>query len=293
LVIKGAKLIATDSNPTVITRKGLSPGTRALVAPVEIATDTTAYYVGKPNPLMTRLALLKLNCTPQETAIIGDRIDTDIVAGIEAGITTVLVLSGITSREDLTHWSYRPDYVLEGIRDIVASVDETIYRPAHDYTYGDGVALTTFQKVMILKRVKFFSGITEEVLARVASVFEEVEVFAGQPIIEKGKPNPYFYVIVDGEVRVRSQQQEITTFGRNEAFGEIGILDTGAVASASVTALTNTRLLRLERDMFLTLVRDHAEVAQNTLKILAKRLRSTNVVIDQLASPKELEPGNG
>ena len=77
LVARGAKLIGTDPNPTFITRKGVSPGTGALVAPIEIATGTKAYYVGKPNPLMTRLALTRLDSGPQETAIIGDRIDFD------------------------------------------------------------------------------------------------------------------------------------------------------------------------------------------------------------------------
>jgi NagD protein len=284
LVAKGAKLIGTDSNPTFITRKGLSPGTAALVAPIEMATGTKAYYVGKPNPLMTRLALTKLNCIPQETAIIGDRIDTDIIAGIEADITTVLVLSGITSQEDLTHWGYRPDYVLEGVRDIVPSFEQGAKSLEYEHVYGDGVPLTIFEKVMILKRVRFFSQIAEEVLAQVASALEEVEVEAEETIIERGKPNGYLYVIVDGEVRVHSDQQEITQFGKHEAFGEIGILDAASVASASVTTLKNTRLLRFDQQTFLKLIHDHTEVAKNTLKVLAERLRSTNVIIDHLSS---------
>jgi hypothetical protein len=284
LVAKGAKLIGTDPNPTFITKKGISPGTGALVAPIEIATGTKAYYIGKPNPLMTRLALTKLNCSPQETAIIGDRIDTDIIAGIEADIITVLVLSGITSREDLKHWGYRPDYVLEGVHDIVASLEQGAKSLEHNHIYGDGVALTTFEKVMILKRVRFFSRIAEEVLAQVASVLEEMEVKAEKTIIERGKPNGYLYVIVDGEVRVHSDQQEIAKFGRHEAFGEIGILDAASVASASVTTLKNTRLLRFDQQTFLKLIHDHTEVAKNTLKVLAERLRSTNVIIDHLSS---------
>jgi len=287
LVAKGAKLIGTDPNPTFITKKGISPGTGALVAPIELATGTKAYYVGKPNPLMTRLALKKLNCSPQETAIIGDRIDTDIIAGIEADITTVLVLSGITSREDLKSCSYRPDYILEGVRDIIASLDKSQYTLKQDYAYGNGIALTTFQKVMILKRVNFFSRIAEEVLAKVASVLEEVEVKAGESIIEKGKANTYLYVVVDGEVRVHSEQQDLVKFSNNEAFGEIAILDSGSVASASVTALKNTRLLRFDQQMFLKLIREHTEVAQNTMRVLAERLRSTNIIIDHLSFPRD------
>jgi CRP-like cAMP-binding protein len=152
----------------------------------------------------------------------------------------------------------------------------------HKHSYGDGAKLTIYEKVMILKRVSFFSAITEEVLAQVATMLEDVEVEAGESIIEKGKQNTYLYVIVDGDVRVHSDQKEIATFGNHEAFGELGILDAASVASASVTALSNTRLLRFDQQTFLQLLRDHAEVAQNTLRVLAKRLRSTNRLIDSL-----------
>jgi NagD protein len=285
LVSGGAKLIGTDANPTFITKKGLSPGTGALIAPIEVATGTKAYYVGKPNPLMTHLALTKLGSTPQETVIIGDRIDTDVIAGIEADITTVLVLSGITKRADLAHWGYRADYVFEGVRDIVTSLDQGEKSLlTRDHAYGDGNPLTIFERVMILKHVQFFSQIAEEVLAQVASALEELEVTAEETIIERGKPNGYLYVIVDGEVRVHSDQQEITKFGKHEAFGEIGILDAASVASASVTTLKNTRLLRFDQQTFLKLLHDHTEIAKNTLKVLAARLRSTNLIIDDLGS---------
>ncbi len=286
LVSRGAKLVATDSNPTFITKKGLSPGTGALVAPIELATGTKAYYVGKPNPLMTRLALSKLQSLPGETAIIGDRIDTDIIAGIEADIATVLVLSGVTQREELSRWGYRPDYVLEGVRDIVAGVQsEKICDRYH--SYGDGTPISTYERVMILKRVSFFSAISEEILAQVVTASEDVEFEAGASIIEKGKPNTYLYIIVDGDVRVHSDQQELATFSSHEAFGETGILDTASVASVSVTTLSNSRLLRFDQQTFLRLIRDHAEVAQNTLRVLARRLRSTNRLIDSLPSPHD------
>jgi len=268
LVSKGAKLIGTDPDLSFITEKGITPATGALIAPIELTTGDKAYYVGKPNPVMTRLALTKLNCSPQETALIGDRMDTDILAGIEAGITTVLVLSGVTNRDDLKHCSYQPNYILEGVRDIVTSLDDSQYMLKHDYAYGDGVALTIFQKVMILERISFFSRIEEEVLSKIASSLEEVEAKSGETIIEKGQPNTHLYLIVDGEVRVHDKQHDLMKFGKNETFGEKAILDPGSVASASVTALDNTRLLRLDQQTFFTVMGEHNEIVQNVLKVL-------------------------
>ena len=93
-------------------------GGARLVAPIELATNRKAYFVGKPNPLMMRHALKKLESRREETAIIGDRMDTDIVAGIEAEIETVLVLSGVTSRENLPEFPYSPHYILDGVNEI-------------------------------------------------------------------------------------------------------------------------------------------------------------------------------
>jgi NagD protein len=119
LVLKGAKLIGTNPDLTGPTERGISPATGALIAPIELATEAKAYFVGKPNPLMMRHALKKLSCKREETAIVGDRMDTDIIAGVESEITTVLVLTGVTSRGDLRRFAYRPDHVLDGIGDIV------------------------------------------------------------------------------------------------------------------------------------------------------------------------------
>ena len=121
LVLKGAKLIGTNSDLTGPTEHGLVPACRALVAPIELATGKAAYYVGKPNPLMMRTGLNILGCHSQNTAIIGDRMDTDIVAGIECGLDTVLVLSGVTSREEIGHFPYRPRLVLKGVGEIPAA----------------------------------------------------------------------------------------------------------------------------------------------------------------------------
>ncbi|MBI9020757.1 MAG: HAD family hydrolase [Verrucomicrobia bacterium] len=120
LVLNGAKLIGTNPDLTGPIEGGqIVPATGALLAPIELATGSKAYYVGKPNPLMMRNALKKLGCQREETAIVGDRMDTDIIAGVEAEITTVLVLSGVTQRDDLPRYAYQPDYVLNGVGDIV------------------------------------------------------------------------------------------------------------------------------------------------------------------------------
>ncbi len=119
LVRNGAKLIGTNPDLTGPTEKGIVPSTGALIAPIELATGSEAYFVGKPNPLIMRHALKKLGCSREETVIIGDRMDTDIIAGIESEIATVLVLSGVTSREDLKRFAYRPRYILNGVGDLV------------------------------------------------------------------------------------------------------------------------------------------------------------------------------
>ena len=90
-VQKGARLIGTNSDLTGPTEQGIVPACRALVAPIELATGKEAYYIGKPNPLMMRTGINLLGGHSQDTVIIGDRMDTDIVAGIECGLDTVLV----------------------------------------------------------------------------------------------------------------------------------------------------------------------------------------------------------
>lgn len=119
LVRQGAKLIGTNPDVTGPTETGILPATGALMAPIELATGAKAYFVGKPNPLIMRHALKRLGSRREETAIIGDRMDTDVLAGIEAEMTTVLVLSGVTSREDVKRFAYRPRYILNGVGDIV------------------------------------------------------------------------------------------------------------------------------------------------------------------------------
>lgn len=120
LVLRGARLIGANPDLTGPIENGIAPATKSLIAPIELATGRNAYFVGKPNPLMMRNALKKINCTREESIIIGDRMDTDIVAGIESEIDTCLVLSGITSRKGMQEFAYLPHYVLNGVADIIS-----------------------------------------------------------------------------------------------------------------------------------------------------------------------------
>ncbi|MBN2136889.1 MAG: HAD family hydrolase [Sedimentisphaerales bacterium] len=119
LVLNGAKLIGTNSDLTGPSERGIVPACRALVAPIELATDRKAYFIGKPNPLMMRHAMKRLDCRLEETLIIGDRMDTDIIAGIESEIETALVLSGITKQHHLALFPYQPDHILQRAADII------------------------------------------------------------------------------------------------------------------------------------------------------------------------------
>ena len=118
LVMNGAKLIGTNSDLTAPAESGIIPACRALISPIEMTTGKSAYFVGKPNPLMMRHALKKLGCHRAEAAIIGDRMDTDIVAGMESEIDTVLVLSGVSTLETIDKFPYRPKYILNNVGEI-------------------------------------------------------------------------------------------------------------------------------------------------------------------------------
>lgn len=119
LVRAGAKLIGTNPDLTGPIEGGIAPACKALMAPIEIATGRNAYFVGKPNPLMMRHGIRRLGVSAEETVIIGDRMDTDIIAGVESGLDTVLVLSGVTTEHEMRKFAYRPKYVLNGVGDIV------------------------------------------------------------------------------------------------------------------------------------------------------------------------------
>ena len=119
LIQKGAKLIDTNPDITAPVESGIIPACRALIAPLELATGVNAYYIGKPNPLIMRHALKKLGCHRVDAAIIGDRMDTDIIAGIESELDTVLVLTGVSTTENIKVFPYRPTYILGGVGDII------------------------------------------------------------------------------------------------------------------------------------------------------------------------------
>ena len=117
-VRNGAKLIGTNSDMTNPGEAGITPACRALVAPIELASERKAYFIGKPNALMMRTGLRMLGVRTSEAAMVGDRMDTDIVAGIETGMDTVLVLSGVTDIKRMKSFPYRPQYILNGVGDI-------------------------------------------------------------------------------------------------------------------------------------------------------------------------------
>jgi len=119
LVIRGAKLIGTNPDVSGPVEVGITPSTKALIAPIEIASGKKAYYVGKPNPLMMRSALKRLGVKREDAIVIGDRMDTDIRCGLESEIDTLLVLSGITDRDEIDNFPYCPRYVLNGVIDLV------------------------------------------------------------------------------------------------------------------------------------------------------------------------------
>lgn len=117
-VNNGSKLIGTNTDLTAPSEHGMLPACRALVVPVEVTTGKNAYFVGKPNPLMMRTGLQILGTHSAETAMIGDRMDTDIIAGIESGLDAILVLTGVTTCENMKQYPYRPRLILNGVGDI-------------------------------------------------------------------------------------------------------------------------------------------------------------------------------
>jgi NagD protein len=118
LVTAGARFIATNPDPTGPADGGIAPATGAVAALIERATGVAPYYVGKPNPLMLRTALRVIDAHSEDTVMIGDRMDTDIVMGIESGLETVLVLTGVTTREQVERFPYQPVHILESVVEI-------------------------------------------------------------------------------------------------------------------------------------------------------------------------------
>jgi len=129
MVHREAKLIATNMDPNCPTADGVRPGCGALVALLETALGVKAFSVGKPSPIMMRAARKEMGLTTDETAIIGDTMDTDILGGVQLGYHTVLVLSGGTREADLCRFAYEPDVVVASLAEFAGLMEENDWRP--------------------------------------------------------------------------------------------------------------------------------------------------------------------
>jgi NagD protein len=122
LISKGARFIATNPDVTGPSPDGPLPATGSVAALITRATGSEPYFVGKPNPMMLRSAMNRIDAHSERTVMVGDRMDTDVVAGIEAGLETILVLSGSTTSSDIERFPFRPSRVLESIADAIELV---------------------------------------------------------------------------------------------------------------------------------------------------------------------------
>ena len=118
LISRGSRFIATNPDTSGPTEEGIVPGCGAMAALIESATEISPLFIGKPNPLMMRSALNYLGVHSENTIMIGDRMDTDMIAGVQSGMETILVLSGITKIEDVTKYPYLPARIVESVADI-------------------------------------------------------------------------------------------------------------------------------------------------------------------------------
>lgn len=126
LIDGGARFIATNPDPSGPSQQGKLPATGAVAALITTATGRTPYYVGKPNPLMMRSALNRLNAHSETTVMVGDRMDTDVISGLEAGLRTVLVTTGSTAPDQVETFPYRPTRVFDSVADLVNLVNEGV-----------------------------------------------------------------------------------------------------------------------------------------------------------------------
>jgi NagD protein len=123
LIAAGSRFIATNPDNVGPTPDGLLPATGSVAALISRATGVDPYYVGKPNPLMMRSALNAIEAHSETTAMIGDRMDTDVVAGLEAGLETILVLSGVTTPGETERYSYRPSRIVDSVADLIDQLE--------------------------------------------------------------------------------------------------------------------------------------------------------------------------
>ncbi len=114
----GARFIATNPDPNGPAEGGTVPACGAIAALIERASGVNAFFVGKPNPLMMRMALKYLGVHSENTVMVGDRMDTDVIAGVQTGLETILVLTGVTRRSDVARFPYRPTRIIESVADL-------------------------------------------------------------------------------------------------------------------------------------------------------------------------------
>lgn len=124
LIDAGARFVATNPDPTGPSRAGILPAAGAIAALIEKATGKTPYFLGKPNPLMMRSALRSIGAHSASTLMIGDRMDTDVIAGLEAGLATILVLTGISTRDTVEQYPFRPSLVVESVADLIGRTSD-------------------------------------------------------------------------------------------------------------------------------------------------------------------------
>ena len=118
LISAGARFVATNPDASGPSEEGIVPACGAMAALIERATGVAPFFVGKPNPLMMRSALNYLGVHSEDTVMIGDRMDTDIISGVNSGMETILVLTGVTRRDEVERYPYRPTHVAESIAEV-------------------------------------------------------------------------------------------------------------------------------------------------------------------------------
>jgi NagD protein len=123
LIEGGARFIATNPDPSGPSQQGTLPATGSVAALISTATGRRPYFIGKPNPLMMRSALNRIEAHSETTAMVGDRMDTDVISGLEAGLRTFLVLTGSTRPEQVETFPYRPTQVVESVKDLLDLVE--------------------------------------------------------------------------------------------------------------------------------------------------------------------------
>jgi hypothetical protein len=192
------------------------------------------------------------------------------------------------SRALLTHYAAQADPLLAE----TAMMALIRLQPAADIPAAQGVIpmLSTIEKVILLKDVDLFSEMPDELLAEVASLLTEVELAAGQMVFAKGDSGDSLYVIVDGEVRVFDGAYTINHLGEGEVFGEMALLDTEP-RMASVMAVSDTLMLRLEQEPFFDLMETRSEVARGVIRVLSARLRGRVAEVTELRNRQQLGVG--